>query len=76
MAEDMKIIFAERGYKFFIDSPTNQQFIVLSDEKIDELNKKVGFEIWERYDDSHQVVRFATSFATTKADVEYLKEIL
>ena len=76
MAEKMKKIFTSRGYKLFIDSPTNQQFIILSDEKIKELSKLVRFEIWERYDDSHQVVRFATSYATTDSDIEYLDSII
>ena len=75
-AEELKAIFKERGYKFFIDSPTNQQFVVLSDAKIKNLAEKVRFEIWERYDDTHMVVRFATSWATTAEDIEYLRTIL
>ena len=75
-AEELKEIFKERGYKFFIDSPTNQQFVILSDHKIKDLSEKVGFEIWERYDDTHMVVRFATSWATTAEDIEYLRTIL
>ena len=76
MAEKMKKLFVERGYRLFINSPTNQQFVILSDEKIEELSKSVRFEIWERYDQSHQVVRFATSFATTDKDIKYLSNII
>ena len=75
-AEDLKRIFVEKGYKFFKNSPTNQQFIVMSDEKIAELSPKVRFEIWERIDARHCAVRFATSWATTSEDIENLGKII
>lgn len=75
-AEDLKKLFRDKGYPFFKNSPTNQQFIVLSDEKIKELAPLVRFEIWERVDDTHCAVRFATSWATTKEDIEKLGEII
>ncbi|MBO5682922.1 MAG: aminotransferase class I/II-fold pyridoxal phosphate-dependent enzyme [Clostridia bacterium] len=75
-AEDLKKIFAEKGYKFFKNSPTNQQFIVMSDEKIKALSPLVRFEIWERIDDTHCAVRFATSWATTTADIEAHEKII
>ncbi|MBQ9162081.1 MAG: aminotransferase class I/II-fold pyridoxal phosphate-dependent enzyme [Clostridia bacterium] len=75
-AEDLKKLFRERGYSFFKNSPTNQQFIILSDEKIAELAPLVRFEIWERVDDTHCAVRFATSWATTKEDIEALGKII
>ncbi|MBQ1279165.1 MAG: low specificity L-threonine aldolase, partial [Clostridia bacterium] len=76
LAEDLKNIFKEKGYKFFIDSPTNQQFIILDNKKMEELKEKVRFGFWEKYDENHTVVRFATSWSTTKEDIEYLKSIL
>ena len=75
-AEDLKQLFSQKGYKFFKNSPTNQQFIVLSDEKIAELEPLVRFEVWERVDESHCAVRFATSWATTKEDIEQLGRII
>ena len=75
-AEDLKALFADKGYKFFKNSPTNQQFIVMSDEKIAELSPKVRFEIWERIDEGHCAVRFATSWATTREDIENLGKII
>ena len=75
-AEDIKRLFADKDYKFFKNSPTNQQFIVMSDEKIRELSPLVRFEIWERIDDTHCAVRFATSWATTAADIEALEKII
>lgn len=75
-ANDIKKAFSERGYKFYINSPTNQQFIILDNEKLKELKTKVGFEVWEKYDDTHTVVRFASSWSTTKDDVAELAKLL
>ncbi|MBO4509516.1 MAG: aminotransferase class I/II-fold pyridoxal phosphate-dependent enzyme [Spirochaetaceae bacterium] len=75
-AEELKSLFAGLGYKFFIDSPTNQQFVILENARIEELKKSVKFSFWEKYDDTHTVVRFATSWATTKEKIEELKKVL
>ena len=76
LAGKMKEIFAEKGYSFFIESPTNQQFIILDNKKLEEISSKVNISIWEKYDNTHTVVRFATSWSTTEEDLEYLKGIL
>jgi len=75
-AERLKNIFKAKGYEFFISSPTNQQFIVLSDKKAKELKKYVTFSFWERLDCDRIVVRFATSWATTDEDLTELEKIL
>ena len=75
-AEELKKIFAEKGYRFFIDSPTNQQFVIMSDEKLRELSDKVTYSFWEKYSDTETVVRFATSWSTTEEELDYLREIL
>lgn len=76
MAELLKAGFAKRGYSFFLESPTNQQFIILEDREMEELKKKVGFSFWEKYDETHTVVRFATSWATGKDAVKELMRLL
>ncbi len=76
MAEKLKEIFRKKGYEFFLNSPTNQQFIVLENEKMEELSKKVTFSFWEKYDETHTVVRFATSWSTTDDEIRYLEECL
>ena len=75
-AKELKKAFADKGYKFFINSPTNQQFIILDDKKLKELQAKVGFEIWEKADETHTAVRFATSWSTTKEEIEELKKLI
>ena len=40
------------------------------------LAQKVDFGFWEKYDDTHTIVRFATSWATDMDDVKLLKDAL
>lgn len=51
MAKKLKKLFAEKGYEFYIDSPTNQQFIILPNEKMEELSQRVVFSFWEKKDE-------------------------
>lgn len=75
-AQELKELFISMGYKFFIDSPTNQQFIILENQKYEELKKNVAVSFWEKYDENHTVVRFATSWATKKEKIDELAEYL
>ena len=72
----LRAALLQKGYKLLIDSPTNQPFPILSNEKLKALSEKVVFEWWEPYDEEHSVVRFATSFATKMSDVEELIKLL
>lgn len=76
MAMLLKQGLAEKQYRFYLDSPTNQQFIILENKQMEELKKSVAFSFWEAYDDSHTVIRFATSWATKEEDVIALLEHL
>ena len=75
-AEKLKKLLTDKGYRFHLDSPTNQQFIIVENGKLEELKKNVAVGFWEKYDDSHTVVRLATSWATTDADIEELAKYL
>lgn len=76
MAERLKVLLKEKGYRFYLESPTNQQFIILENKQMSELAKNVCFSFWEKYDDSHTIVRFATSWSTTEDDLRKLDEYL
>ncbi|MBQ6469069.1 MAG: aminotransferase class I/II-fold pyridoxal phosphate-dependent enzyme [Lachnospiraceae bacterium] len=76
MAEKMKAIVREKGYDFFIDSPTNQQFVILKNSDMERIAEKVVFSVWEPVDEDRTAVRFATSWATTDEDLAALKEAL
>ena len=76
MAQRLKEGFQKRGYTFYLESPTNQQFVVLENQEMERLKKKVRFGFWEKLDESHTVVRFATSWATKPEDVDTLMGLL
>ncbi len=76
MAKRMKQIFKEKGYEFWLDSPTNQQFVILPDAKVDKLSEKVGFSHWGQADGHRTICRFVTSWATTEDDIAALEQLL
>ena len=76
MAEKLKKALIEKGYTMYLDSPTNQQFVLMENKKKKDLLEKVDFEFFENYDETHTVMRFVTSWATREEDVERLIEIL
>ena len=73
MAMQLKELLRLKGFTFFIDSPTNQQFIVLENKKIEELGKHVAYDPWDRVDPDHTAIRLATSWATQPEQLEELK---
>lgn len=75
-AEELKRILHEKNYPFYLESPTNQQFIIMGNEQLAELKKHVAVSFWEKADDTHTVVRFATSWSTTDEDIEELRKYL
>ena len=76
MAQRLKDIFISRGFRLFIDSPTNQQFVILENSQMEKLGEKAAFGFWEKYDDNHTVVRFASSWSTTEEDLKELEKAL
>ena len=51
MAQRLKEGFQKRGYTFYLESPTNQQFVVLENQEMERLKKKVRFGFWEKLDE-------------------------
>ena len=76
MAERMKEIFRGHGIPFYIQSPTNQQFVVLENGQMERLGKKLAFSFWEKKDETHTVVRFATGWSTTEEELDALDRAL
>lgn len=74
MAKKIHAIFAENGYSFFFDSPTNQQYPIMSDAELKIIGRDFGYEYWERIDETHSAVRFASSWATTQENVDALRK--
>ena len=67
---DTRTILKEKGYEFFMDSNTNQQFIIVEDTKLQEIRQKYGVTYQERYDETHSVIRLCTSWATKEENVK------
>ena len=76
MAEKLKEILRRHELPFYIQSPTNQQFVVLEDRRMEKLAEKVAFSFWEKPDPSHTVVRLATGWSTTDEDLAELDRAL
>lgn len=72
LADRLEAGLKGKGCRIYIDSPTNQKFLVLEDRKLEALKPYARFGFWEKYDGSHTVVRLATSWATREEDVEAL----
>ena len=75
-ARRIRAILQEKGYPFAWESPTNQQFVLLTNEQAEKLAKTVGFDLWGRTDPNHWIARFTSSWSTTDADVDALEHIL
>ena len=71
-ADRIRQTLAERNVPLFVPGVTNQVFPILPDAVLAELGKEFTFAEIQRYDASHRVVRFCTSWATTDENVEKL----
>lgn len=75
LADRLETGLKAKGCRIFIESPTNQKFLILDNKKLEELKPYARFGFWEKYDDGHTVVRLATSWATREEDVEALLKL-
>ncbi|MBO4679590.1 MAG: aminotransferase class V-fold PLP-dependent enzyme [Lachnospiraceae bacterium] len=66
----------DKNYRFFIETPTNQIFIIIDNEKLEKLKEVADISIWQKYDDKNTVIRLATGWATLNEDVDKLLEVL
>jgi threonine aldolase len=79
VAQAMRIrrAFEEKGYRVYIDSPTNQQFFIISEEKLSALLENVVVDDWGVIDEeNNHVIRVTTSWATKHEAVDYLISLL
>lgn len=75
-AEQIKEALRKFGYKLALDTPTNQIFCIVSNTVMEKIAQDVEFGFWEKYDETHSVIRFATSWATTMEDTQKLIRLL
>ena len=75
-ANKLKDIFKKYNMEFYLESPTNQQFIIVTDQMYQKIKEKVAIEFWSRIDEKKLVIRFVTGWRTTDKDLEELERIL
>lgn len=71
-AMKLKAAMQAKGYRTYINSPTNQQFFVLPNREIDRLSQFATFELWGARGEEESVVRFVTSWATEERHIDEL----
>ena len=75
-AQRIAAALSNLGVPMYVPSPTNQIFPILPDDQIARLQERVAFHTNTRVDETHQAVRFVTSWATTDAQVDALLAVL
>lgn len=75
-ADRIRETLAERNVPLLVSGVTNQVFPVLPDAVLAELGTEFTFAEIQRYDKTHRVVRFCTSWATKDENVAALCEAL
>jgi threonine aldolase len=69
MADILRNGISELGYKYLVDSPSNQVFPILPNTVIEKLQEKYLFIIWGSEDEDNSSIRLVTSWATSKEAV-------
>jgi len=74
VADAMRIrdAFRAKGIPFHMESPTNQQFVVFTEEQMKKIGQRHIFEYIAPVEESRHCVRFCTSWSTLPEDVETL----
>ena len=76
MANFMKGGLTRKGLALYTDSPTNQQFVIIENDRYEKSKQYIKSSYWSRYDDNQVVIRLVTSWATRKEDVMRLLDII
>ena len=71
LAKKIRKAFEDKGIELYYDSPTNQQFPILTDEQVKKLGEEFAYSYWCKAGSKH-AVRFCTSWATKEEDVDKL----
>lgn len=74
-AEHLQKELKKLGISMLMESSTNQIFPIFTKDVVEKLKEEILFETWEERDEDI-VIRFVTSFKTTKEDVDYTLDII
>ncbi|MDO5014217.1 MAG: beta-eliminating lyase-related protein [Lactobacillaceae bacterium] len=75
-ADQIRDYLKQNGYQLYGSSPTNQIFFIIENQQLARLEQQVAFSFWEKYDETHTIIQFATSWATQKQDVDQLCKLM
>lgn len=70
MAQRLQKGMKDLGISMYVTTTTNQIFPILHRNVIERMAKEYVFQIWEKWDESSDVVRFVTSWACEESAVE------
>ena len=68
--------FKDKGYKMYIESPSNQIFSIVDQQTLEKINKNYITTYMFKIDDQHTCIRLVTSWATSKEICEQFIEEL
>lgn len=75
-AAQIRAALEKKGYQQCFGSPTNQIFCIMENRRLDAFGESVEYSFWEKYDDSHTVIRLATDWGTTDQETQALIGLL
>ena len=75
-ADRIRQALKDKGYTLPFNSPTNQIFVLLDQQQLEDLSEKIEMSFWDKPDSEHTIMRFVTCWATTEEDVEGLIALL
>lgn len=71
-AQRLQKAILDKGWELLISSPTNQQFPIVPNGALAELDKKYSNCFWNKVGDTHTAVRYCTSWSSRDEDVDAL----
>ena len=70
MAQTLRQMFIQLNIPLYVDSPTNQIFVIMSDKMLKRVKTKYAVTEWGRYDNEHMIVRIVCSWATKEENIK------
>ena len=75
-ADRIRAALRENGYRLFFETPANQVFCIMENGRLRAFGEKVEYSFWEKYDESHTVIRLATDWAADDETAEEFGAVL
>lgn len=72
LADKLRAAIADAGFRFYVDTPTNQIFPIIPDAVLKKLSGKYAYTYQCRVSETESAIRLCTSWATDPAAVEAL----